>query len=88
MSKFQHIESWFAELHTAAAAGLSSTELDEIQKFIDVGEYGLALEVAVDICAEEKKAASTEVISIIERLAAAMDLDATPLRRWQEKKHE
>lgn len=79
MSKFEQIELWFSELLTAAAPVLSNAEQEEIQRFIDVGEYGLALETAVDIYAEENKLASTEVMALIERLAEAMKLEATPL---------
>jgi hypothetical protein len=79
MSKFQIIEVWFSELLTAAAPVLSNSEREEIQRFIDVGEYGLALETAVDIYADERKLASTAVIALVERLAEAMELEATPL---------
>ena len=79
MSKCQLIELWFSDLLAAAAPVLSDVERNEIQRFIDVGEYGLALEVAVDIYAEEKKITSPAVIALIERLAEAMVVKAMHL---------
>lgn len=69
------IESLFSELAIAAGSELSESERAEIQSFIDVGEYGVALETAVDIYAEEKKTPSAEVVTLIEKLALAMSME-------------
>lgn len=76
MSDFDEIEALFAKLLAAAGHVLSKSELAEIRSFIDVGEYGLALETAVDIFVEEGKAAPPNVVSFIEQLAAAMSMEA------------
>ena len=79
MSNFDEIESLLSRLLMIAASVLSDAERAEVQRFIDVGEYGLALETAAAIYAEEKKIATAEVADLIERLAAAMSMDPAPL---------
>lgn len=79
MSNFEEIELLFSDLLAAASLVLSHSERAEVQKFIDVGEYGLALETAVDIYAEEKKMASAGVVALIEHLAEAMSIEPAPL---------
>ena len=79
MSNFDEIESLLSRLLMIAASVLSDAERAEVQRFIDVGEYGLALEAAAAIYAEEKKIATAEVADLIERLAAAMSMDPVPL---------
>ena len=79
MSNFDEIESLLSRLLMIAASVLSDAERAEVQRFIDVGEYGLALEAAAAIYAEEKKIATAEVVDLIERLAAAMSMDPVPL---------
>lgn len=69
------IELLFSELAIAAGSELSESERAEFQSFIDVGEYGVALETAVDIYAEEKKMPSAEVVTLIEKLALAMSME-------------
>lgn len=79
MSNFDEIETMLAQLLIASTPVLSDTELAEVQRFVDVGEYGLALETAAAIYAEEDKVATAEVIALIERLATAMSIDPVPL---------
>lgn len=79
MSNFEDIELLLSKLLEAAAPVLSDSELAEIQKFITVGEYGLALETAADIYAEEKKIASADVVALIKRLSEAMSIESAPL---------
>ena len=79
MSNFEEIESLFSSLLAATSSVLSDSERAKVQKFIDVGEYGLALETAADIYAEEKKIASADVVALVERLAEAMAIEAVPL---------
>jgi hypothetical protein len=75
---FKAIESLFSEL-LAAALELSESERDEVQRYVDHSEYGLALETAVDILSEEKKIPSDDVVSLIQRLARAMSIEPTTL---------
>jgi hypothetical protein len=79
MSSFQLIESTLSQLLKAADQTFSSEEKTAVQELIDVGEYGLALETAVDIYFEEKKTATSEVLELVERLASLMGLDAEKL---------
>ena len=79
MSKFDEIESMFLSLTDAAKSVLSKSECAEIQEYIDVGEYGIALRTAVAIYAEENKVASVETRILIGRLAEAMKIDPNQL---------
>ena len=79
MSNFDEIESLLSRLLMIAASVLSDAERAEVQRFIDVAEYGRVLETAAAIYAEEKKIATAEVADLIERLAAAMSMDPAPL---------
>ena len=74
MFNFELIESLLCSLLKATVGGLSDAERAEVQQFIDVGEYGLALETTVDIYAEEKKIPSTDVMSLIEQLGISMGM--------------
>ena len=74
MSDFALVETLFTNLLNASKGELTDAELGEVQSFIDVGEYGLALETAADIYAEEGKIPSADVVSLIERLAIAMSM--------------
>jgi dihydroxyacetone kinase DhaKLM complex PTS-EIIA-like component DhaM len=78
MSNVDEIESLLSQLRAASTPVLSNAERAEVQKFIDVGEYGLALETAADIYSEERKIAPVDVVSLVERLAAAMSMDPKP----------
>ncbi|GAJ96043.1 hypothetical protein [Rhizobium rhizogenes] len=79
MPKFDKIESVFQSLMEATKFVLSKSECAEIQEYIDVGEYGLALRAAVAIYAEENKVASIEARISIGRLAEAMKIDPKQL---------
>lgn len=79
MSSFEEIELLFSKLLAAAVPVLSDSERAEVQKFIDVGEYGLALETAADIFGEENKVASADVVMLIGRLAEEMLMESAPL---------
>ena len=79
MSNFEEIEILFSNFLAVAKPDLSDSECAEIQKFVDVGEYGLALETGVDIYIEEKKIASENVVALIDRLAVAMSMERSPL---------
>jgi hypothetical protein len=75
MADFDKIEALFSKLLDASGGMLSEREQAEIHRFIDAGEYGLALETAVDIFVEEKKKPSAEVVSLIEQLAKSMRIE-------------
>jgi transcription elongation GreA/GreB family factor len=75
MPNFELIESMFSKFLIASSSELSDSERAEIQEFVDVGEYGLALETAADIYAEEKKTLTADVALLMEKLALAMSMD-------------
>jgi len=79
MPDFDEIEALFSRLLIAAGNVLSESELGEIRTFINVGEYGLALETAVDIFVEEGKTAPSEAVSLIEQLATKMSVEPVRL---------
>jgi len=79
MPNFEEIEVLFSNLWAASESVLSDSERAEVQHFIDVGEYGLALETVIGIYVEEKKAASPNVVALIKRLAMAMSVEPAPL---------
>jgi hypothetical protein len=76
---FRNIEALFAILIDQLKPLFSEGELAETTHFLDVGEYGLALETAIDICREEKKCVTLEVKRIVNQLASAMELDPQAL---------
>ena len=74
MSDFSIVESLFSQLLPALNGVFSVSEIAEVSEFVDVGEYGLALDTAVDIFVEEGKVAGDEVIALVRLLATAMKL--------------
>ncbi len=53
----------------------SDLEILEIREFIDVGEYGIAVETVTDIIREGQKKIAPEALSIIGELVDVMELD-------------
>lgn len=79
MSNFDKIEELFLDLIAEASKMLTDSECSEIQEYIDVGEYGLALRTAVAIYVEERKIASAEALALIAQLALEMSKDPQPM---------
>jgi hypothetical protein len=79
MTNFVEIESLFSILLVAANETLSPQECAEIQEYIDVGEYGLALRTTVAIYVEEAKIATSGIRDLIKRLAQLMDINPEEL---------
>jgi len=74
MSDFTIVESLFSRLLSALSDVFSASEIAEVSEFVDVGEYGLALDTAVDIFVEEGKVPEDHVIVLVQSLAIAMEL--------------
>lgn len=72
---FQYIEQLLQKLLMLLKAVFSESEQNEVQEFIDVGEYGLALETLVDIIDEEDKLVEHDVLKLVLEVASAMSLD-------------
>lgn len=79
MANFDQVEAQLSELLMNLCGVLSIAEQAEVRSFIDVGEYGLALETAVDILVEEKKDFPEDVLELIAALASAMSMDGALL---------
>lgn len=73
MPDFARIEALFVEFLDHAEV-LSESERAEVARFVDVGEYGLGLETAIAIYAEEKKVITGEDFALLEHLAQLMNL--------------
>jgi hypothetical protein len=68
------IENLFKQLFDQVCDLFSSNELNEVNEFFDVGEYGLALQTLLDIVVEEKKDISDKACDLIEELADLMKI--------------
>ncbi len=76
---FQGIEDSFSQLMNFLVGVFSQSEIQEVQDFIDAGEYGLALETLVDIVNEEDKKISNEIVASILQLVDKMLMDREAL---------
>ena len=72
---YKNLENLLVRLLALLSEIFSNTEVQEVQEFIDVGEYGLALETLVDIVDEESKQITSEVLILVKELAEAMEMD-------------
>jgi hypothetical protein len=70
----QH-EELLAQLLSLLRNTFTESEETEVKDFINVGEYGLALDTLVDIVNEENKQISKSALSLIYKLAILMELD-------------
>jgi len=73
MTKSKSISAGY--LFNLVTAVFSSAELKEVKDFLDVGEYGLALQTFADIVKEEGKLIPPEANIAMEELATSMGID-------------
>jgi hypothetical protein len=66
-------------LLSEADTPLSISGRAEVQHFVDVGEYGPALETAVDIFVEEGKTPDAETLGLLTQLARNLAFDPNAL---------
>ena len=76
MRNFQTIEFLFNRLFLVLHDLYSASEIAEVRAFFDVGEYGLAIEMAIDIFVEEAKVIPDDVIAPVDALVVALELPA------------
>jgi hypothetical protein len=81
---FQEIEQQFRELLDSVAASLPVEQARWVQEFIDVGEYGLALEELCEALAMEGTSIPMPVYSHIRRVADKMGM---PSGLWERLDH-
>ena len=79
MLNFEKVEELFQDLIDEAYSVLTVSEVAEVQEYIDVGEYGLALSTAVAIYVEEHKIASARTLDLVSRLSLEMSDDPKPM---------
>lgn len=72
---YRYVEDLLLELLSLMSSIFTDAEIDEVQVFIDSGEYGLALDAFVDIVTEEKKPILFRAFALVLELAGAMQLD-------------
>jgi hypothetical protein len=75
MNVMNEIERKLRELVKALESSFLPSETNEVISFVDVGEYGIALETICFIIAEEKKDISYTVYSLIEEAGCKMQMD-------------
>lgn len=68
MADYKLIENLLVRLLSLLVCVFSDSEANEVQEFIDAGEYGLALDTLIDIIDEESKSISQEVVSLAKQL--------------------
>ena len=74
-NNFKLIETLLLRLLLLLKVVFTDPEVQEVKDFIDVGEYGIALETLVEIIIEESKPISIEALGLIKEIAALMKLD-------------
>ncbi len=77
MSTFTVIEEQLRQILELLSTTFSESEAKEVVRFIDVGEYGIALETLCSILDEEKKSVSHEVYNQIDDVGRRMLMDPT-----------
>lgn len=80
MTKYEIIELILVGLLALLKNIFSQSECLEVNDFIAVGEYGLALDTIVDIIDEESKNISTDIFNQILELTKLMELDDNIIR--------
>jgi hypothetical protein len=73
---FAQVELLFGQLLDALTS-FSVAEQGEVKRFVDVGEYGLAVETASDIILDEGKPLSRASYELLERLVTMMEIGDT-----------
>lgn len=85
IEKYSEIKDGLLFLLSDSSGVLNDKETKEILHFMDVNEYGLALETFVDILIDEKKFISNQSYKKVEELASMMcatdDLDINLLQK-------
>jgi hypothetical protein len=78
-SNFASLEAGFEELLAALGPVLTPGQAAEVSEFLNLGEYGLALETVIGILVEERLRPSARALAAIEDLAARMEMADTPV---------
>jgi hypothetical protein len=76
MSQFLEIDDSLRRVLKVLGASFSASEVKEVCDFLDVGEYGIALETICGIIAEERKSITSEVQALIGQIGTRMGMDS------------
>lgn len=79
-SKYTELEQRMYALVAALQPPLTELHAKEVVHFLEVGEYGVALETAGAILKEEGLRPSPEALEEMRRLADEMEIDASDWR--------
>lgn len=85
ITDFKNTERLLLKLLNSVDQVFNQQERAEVQEFINVGEYGLALDTLIDIIVEENKQISENSVKIIKEIAAIMLMDESLLQEKLEK---
>lgn len=77
MFDYQNVRDGLETLHQAALA-LERYHKDQAKEFIEVGEYGLALDTIADAYLVSEVSMEADHFSLFEKLATSMDLASDP----------
>jgi hypothetical protein len=77
MSRFdyQAADDMFSQLLRIVGGSFSPSEAQEVLHFVEVGEYGLALDTFVGIVVEKGKPIPSAACDLFEHLAAMIDFE-------------
>ena len=82
VSNYDIIEKRFEQLLSFTASSFTDAEIKEVRDFVEVREYGLALETYIDIVKEERKRVSIAACSVTEEIAALMGVSGEVDLEW------
>lgn len=75
MNTFAETEASIRHLLQYLKPSFTDSEIAEVCQFLDVGEYGVALETLLFIATEEKKAISSKQYDLIDEIGRRMHMD-------------
>ena len=76
---FQEIEELLKQLIKSVIGSFQDVEITEVQEFVDVGEYGVALETFVSIVEEESRLISIDSVALVKKSAHLMGMDESSI---------
>ena len=82
---YNELEAWLGGILLTLGSQLSPVESREVSHFLDVGEYGLALQTLTDLLIEERKKISigtyNDVVGVAKRMGIEREIALEDLER-------
>lgn len=69
------VEQLFDDLLSKVDGLFSKEEIAEVQHFVDVGEYGVAIEAAISIITENNKSVTSMITNNIRHIVDSMEMN-------------